>query len=157
MKNQTLTSTSKYSFINIGCKGKLQSCWFDQCVFSKACQYAMTTMLLILFFYYDLKPTPLCKIVVTFDLHTSCNFFKHGAHVQNIYIALIIGVLSHILSFRLIPLQQWNLNAMKFVLEIEKFQIRAERFFDGLFRVLLTPNSILYKNIDSQFETSICE
>jgi hypothetical protein len=67
------------SDINIGCKGKLQSHWFDQCVFSKACQYAMTIVLLIYLFFYDLKPKPLCKIIVTFDLHTS---FEHGAHVQ---------------------------------------------------------------------------
>jgi hypothetical protein len=37
-------------------------------------------MLLILFIVYDLKPKPLCKIVVTSNLHTSYNFFEHDAH-----------------------------------------------------------------------------
>jgi hypothetical protein len=32
---------------------------------------------------YDLKPKPLCKIVVNFNLHTSYKFFEHDAHKNN--------------------------------------------------------------------------
>jgi hypothetical protein len=65
---------------------------------------------------------------------------------------------SQVLSFRLIPLQQWNLNTISSVLEIEKLlQIGARRFLDNLFRELLTPNSTFYKSIESQFETSMCQ
>jgi hypothetical protein len=38
----------------------------------------------LIFSLYDLKPKPLCKRVVTSNLHTSCNFLEHEAHKKNI-------------------------------------------------------------------------